>query len=50
MKYIAFPGGNAKQNIVEANSTISLTRLHYQYVTRDITCRSFHTYLIDKTP
>ena len=35
---------------VEANSTISLTRLHYQYVTRDITCRSFHTYLIDKTP
>ena len=55
MKYIAFPGGNAhsaqeKQNIVEANSTISLTRLHYQYVTRDITCRSFHTYLIDKKP
>ena len=41
-----FPGWE----YVEANSTISLTRLHYQYVTRDITCRSFHTYLIDKKP
>ena len=32
MKYIAFPG---EQNIVVANRTISLTRLHYQYVTGD---------------
>ena len=43
-----FPGW--KYSIVGANSTISLTRFHYQNVTRDITCRSFHTYLLGKTP